>query len=148
MISSSRLHIDPLISHRIEFDSVVDAYALLDTPNSLGIILKYGSNPRQDLRKSSLQYQRSHKQEVQKAKNLSTIGVIGGGNYVSGVLVPALRKSNAVLETIVTSDGVSGIAGARKGGFKGTSTDLGSIWNNSEINAVVIGTRQKHAFPN
>jgi predicted dehydrogenase/threonine dehydrogenase-like Zn-dependent dehydrogenase len=146
MMSSSRLNIEPLISHRIELDSVVDAYALLDTPSSLGIILTYGSNSGEGLRNRSLQYQRTCKQEVQKAKNLSIIGVIGGGNYVSGVLIPALRKSGAVLETLVTSDGVSGIAGARKGRFKGTSTDLGSIWDNSEINAVVIGTRHnRHA---
>jgi len=146
MMSSSRLNIGPLISHRIEFDSVVDAYALLDTPSSIGIILKYGSKPRQDLRKPSLQYQGVRKQEIQKTKSLSTIGVIGGGNYVSGVLIPALRKTDAVLEMLVTSDGVSGIVGARKGGFKGTSTDLGTIWNNSEINAVVIGTRHnRHA---
>ena len=52
------------------------------------------------------------------------IAMVGAGNYGSRVLLPALAKTGARLDTLVTSAGVSGVHHGKKAGFEFASTDF------------------------
>ena len=66
---------------------------------------------------------------------------IGAGNYASRTLIPAFKAARLKLETLVTSGGVSGVHHGRKWGFHTTSTDLDLLWQNDQVNTIVIATR-------
>ena len=46
------------------------------------------------------------------------VGFIGAGNYASRTLIPAFKKAGAVLDTLVTSGGISEVTSWRKGWFQ------------------------------
>jgi predicted dehydrogenase len=45
------------------------------------------------------------------------------------------------LDTLVTSGGISGVHYGKKAGFKTAATDLDALWDNENINTVVVVTR-------
>jgi predicted dehydrogenase/threonine dehydrogenase-like Zn-dependent dehydrogenase len=137
MLSDGRLNVQPLITHRVPFEEAPAAYELL-TSNSdaLGILLEY--KPKKDhvfVSKISLE------QKIVFKQNSPVIGLIGAGNYASRVLIPAFKSARAQLHTIVTSGGVNSVIHGRSSGFKDASTNVSDVFENSEINTVVVATR-------
>lgn len=138
MMSNGSLDVKPLISSKFDFDDAVEAYSLLGKANTLGIVLKYSDMPENKLRASTVTINKSIINKFDEAS--PRIGFIGAGNYASRVLIPAFKKSGAVLDSIVTSSGVSGTHHGNKNGFLVSSTDISDLWND-QINTVVIATK-------
>jgi predicted dehydrogenase len=67
--------------------------------------------------------------------------MIGAGNHAGKVLIPAFAGAGAVLHTIATTGGVSGVHFGRKYGFREITTDTGALFADSGINTAVIATR-------
>jgi predicted dehydrogenase len=57
------------------------------------------------------------------------------------VLAPALKRAGARLKTVTSAGGVSGVHVGRKNGFETAGTELQAVWNDPEVNTVVIATR-------
>ncbi len=137
MMASGRLDVNPLITHRFEFEDAPKAYDLLTSDKSaLGIILNYSSDvePR-NIRSVSL----SGEGKIDPAKPV--VGFIGAGNYASRMLIPAFKEAGAQLHTISTSGGVNGVIHGEKAGFAHATTDTQGMLGNPDINTVVIVTR-------
>ncbi|MCK5662356.1 MAG: Gfo/Idh/MocA family oxidoreductase, partial [Thiotrichaceae bacterium] len=56
-------------------------------------------------------------------------------------LIPAFKEAGAVLDTLVTSGGISGVHHGNKNDFLVASTDVSDIYSNDNINTVAIVTR-------
>ncbi len=69
------------------------------------------------------------------------MGIIGAGMFASRVLLPALRKTSARLCSIASSGGVTAAHAARKFGIAACTSDPRTIFDDPNINAVVIATR-------
>jgi predicted dehydrogenase/threonine dehydrogenase-like Zn-dependent dehydrogenase len=137
MMSSGQLQVQPLLSHRFSIDEAANAYALVteDTP-SLGIVLEYpplSVPPPRDVPLPAA--------PAIAAARSAVVSVIGSGNYATAVLIPAFREAGAVLRTVASRSGVSGLYAGRKFGFSSTTTDTESIFADEETRAVVITTR-------
>jgi len=139
MMSSGALDVKSLITHRFDIEDAVEAYALLDSSDALGIVLNYPSQSRGVLTKSKVKL----KGDIPKSTSSRTpcVGFIGGGNYASRILIPAFKDAGAVLDTIVTSGGVSGVHHGNKNKFSIASTNTDDVWNNDRIDTVAIVTR-------
>ena len=70
-----------------------------------------------------------------------TVSFIGAGNYATGVLIPAFKAAGAVLRTVASSGGVSGVHAGRKFGFAQTTTDTEALLTDAGTAALVITTR-------
>jgi predicted dehydrogenase len=70
-----------------------------------------------------------------------TVSFIGAGNYATGVLIPAFKAAGAVLRTVASSGGVSGVHAGRKFGFAQTTTDTEALLTDAGTTALVITTR-------
>lgn len=70
-----------------------------------------------------------------------SIGVIGSGNYATGVLIPAFKAAGAKLRTVASIMGVSGVHAGRKFGFDETTTESATLFADTALHAVVITTR-------
>ncbi|MCE7507673.1 bi-domain-containing oxidoreductase [Alloalcanivorax xenomutans] len=137
MMASGRLDVNPLITHRFEFEDAPKAYDLLTSDKSaLGIILNYSSDVEsRNIRSVAL----SDGGVVDPAKPV--VGFIGAGNYASRMLIPAFKEAGAQLHTISTSGGVNGVIHGEKAGFAHATTDTQGMLDNPDINTVAIVTR-------
>jgi predicted dehydrogenase len=70
-----------------------------------------------------------------------TISFIGAGNHAKRVLIPAMKEAGAELKHVASSAGVSGVLTGRKLGFSEATTDSERIFEDPNVDAVVIATR-------
>lgn len=137
MMASGQINVQPLISHRFDFEDAPKAYELLTADKAaLGILLQYTSQieprmVRKVLLKSSFNYEPER----------PVLGCIGAGNYASRMLIPAFKAAGAQFHTIVTAGGINGVIHGEKAGFSEASTDVSDMLANPVINTVAIVTR-------
>ena len=142
MMSDGRVDPTPLISHRFQIDDAVDAYQLISgTTPSLGVLLKYSQ--LSDVPDTQLRKQSVHLHVPVRAPSLlqPRLACIGSGNYASQVLIPAFKKTSAILGSVASRNGLSAMHAARKFGFSEATSDLDSVFADPKIDAVVIATR-------
>lgn len=136
MMASGTLNIEPLITHRFDFEDAPKAYEVLTEDHTgLGILLKYPSAVESRLTKNVAL------NPIQIEAQNAVVGFIGAGNYASRILIPAFKKASAQLHTIVTSGGINGVIHGSKTGFAEASTDLNTLLQHPDINTVAIVTR-------
>ncbi|MCR4307964.1 MAG: bi-domain-containing oxidoreductase [Candidatus Berkelbacteria bacterium] len=145
MMASEALDITPLISHRFALNDALEAYKLLGSGEaSLGILLEYpgvGDAVDRTVRLKDVAAL-SGKTEGRKGAGVApVVGFVGAGNYAGQVLIPAFKDAGAVLKTVASSGGVSGVHFGKKHGFGQTTTDAASLFADADINTVVIATR-------
>lgn len=137
MLSNGSLDVKPLITHRFDFDDATTAYNCLDSLDALGILLSY-----RDTQASTVSNEIELKERFPlQAGQTVVAGFLGAGNYASRVLIPAFRKTNVLLQTLVTSAGLNSRVHGIKNGFFVASTDENSVLESKIINTVIIATR-------
>jgi predicted dehydrogenase len=141
LMDSKKINVEPLISHRIHFEDAPEFYSKIsEGEQGLGMVIEYTSPS--DTRTSKTialpindtQYKFSNKDDI-------VLGFIGAGNYASRILIPTFKRFNTKLHSVVTSNGLSGTIHGINSNFKYSSTDIGDIISNDEINTVAIATR-------
>ena len=141
LMDSKKINVEPLISHRIHFEDAPEFYSKIsEGEQGLGMVIEYTSPS--DARTSKTialpindtQYKFSKKDDI-------VLGFIGAGNYASRILIPTFKRFNTKLHSVVTSNGLSGTIHGINSNFKYSSTDIGDIISNDEINTVAIATR-------
>jgi len=139
MMSSGALDVKSVITHRYNIENSVEAYTLLDNPDALGIVLNYPNQNQEVLTKSKVELTNKISEIIKP--NTPCVGFIGAGNYASRTLIPAFKEAGAVLDTLVTSGGISGVHHGKKNQFMTASTETSDLWNSDTINTVSIVTR-------
>lgn len=136
MLAAGTLNVDPLITHRFDFEDAPQAYNVLTEDQAgLGILLKYPSAIASRLGQNVVL------KPIQVEPENAVVGFIGAGNYASRILIPAFKKASAQLHTIVTAGGINGVIHGSKTGFAEASTDLNAILQHPKINTIAIVTR-------
>jgi len=141
MMACGKLEVKSLITHKFKIDDAIDAYKLLNDSSALGIVLEYPKTTEQKLRATSVELNTTSEDKSKLISSIPIVGFIGAGNYASRTLIPAFKGSGAVLDTLVTSGGISGVHNGKKNGFRVTSTEINDIINNENINTIAIVTR-------
>jgi predicted dehydrogenase/threonine dehydrogenase-like Zn-dependent dehydrogenase len=139
MMSSGVLDVKSVITHRFDIENAIDAYSLLDNPDALGIVLNYPSQSQEALTKSKIKLNAQAPKIINSS--IPCVGFIGAGNYASRILIPAFKEAGVVLDTLVTSGGISGVHHGNKNQFVTASTETKDLWSNDKINTVAIVTR-------
>jgi len=140
LIASEALNVKPLITHRFPVERAEEAYSVLvQGTESLGIVLQYPQRAQEPAVSSQMVVLDEKKTFCPSAAPV--VGCIGAGNYGGRVLLPVLANCGAQLHTVVTANGVNGAHYGKKFGFARTSTNAAEVFENGEINTVVIATR-------
>jgi predicted dehydrogenase len=138
MIADGKLDLSPLISHRYSFENAIDGYKILSKDKScLGILLEY---PIKNDRVTNSEIRFNTTKSGSEASQ-PVCGFIGAGNYASRILIPAFKKAEVQLGTIVSRGGLSCAHHGKKNGFLKASTDPDSILKDKVTNTLVIATR-------
>ncbi len=152
MLSEGAIDTETLVTRRFPFADASRAYEQLRTDRAaLGLLLEYppaekstlATTVRLDFDRNA---RRSDNASVARSSARVVCTFVGAGNYGSRVLIPAFRKTDADLHTLVTSGGLSASYQGRKALFRFATTDLNEALGREEVNTVVIATRHdKHA---
>lgn len=145
MLGSGRLNVDPLITRRLPSDQAAAAYDLLVNDRAqMGIVLQY---PLEEAPRTRIvpvarpAGPGAASTEPARGSGEVRLGIIGAGMFASRVLLPALKKTSARLCSIASAGGVTAAHAARKFGIEGCTSDPRTIFDDPNINAVVIATR-------
>ncbi|MBE9475081.1 MAG: bi-domain-containing oxidoreductase [Chloroflexi bacterium] len=151
LLSSKRINVHPLITHRFPIEQAPKAYDLIagdsDQP-FLGILLTYGSKepvesevslPTDD-QLTIGQIQSEQQTEIGSGK--IKLGLLGAGNFASAVMLPALSKVNGIeLTGVASASGLSAQNAANRFNFRYATSDENNILEDPAINTVAILTR-------
>jgi len=161
LVAQMKVDVRPLITHRFEIAEALKAYELITgkTDESyLGIVLNYGKAQREEHKAQS--EERDTQGETLSFPDAPNavgqtpchspcalhsalrVGMLGGGMYATGVLLPALKKVRGLeLVGLCTATGLKAEQVRKKFGFKYATTDENRILEDPEIDAVGILTR-------
>ncbi len=134
LLSKGRINVEGLITHTFEIDEAEKAYDIVlgnvQEPH-IGILLRYAAN----------EYKKNTKVAVASinVKDIH-VGFIGAGSFAQSYLIPPVKESGAVLDTVVTTRGITSKNVAQKFGFGFASSDHRDILSNQKINTVFIAT--------
>lgn len=128
------LNLNPLISSRTSFEFVIEqCYQKLDE-------LQYGNIIQYTAHSVNSNVSTIEIQEPIHSKQPITIGMIGSGSFSASILLPVIRKFNPNLKILISNQ-AGAAALAKKFGFQKLSSDSQQIWDDPEINLVIIANR-------
>jgi predicted dehydrogenase len=137
MMSSGKIDVKPLITHRYAFDDAITAYSTLtDDKSSLGIMLEYSGNSEDKLVSDVVL-----NETVNFDSAKPVVGFVGAGNYASRVLIPSFKEAGAQLHTIATSGGINSVVHGEKSGFHKATTDTDAMLADDSINTIAVVTQ-------
>lgn len=143
MVADGRLDVKPLISHRFTLEQTDAAYAVVGgSEPSLGILLEYPSRevkPDAVMRESTVRL--TAHQVVAGTGRPASVAFVGSGNWATAALIPAFKKAGALLVSVASSVGVSGVHAGKKYGFEETTTDTARLFADPRVDTLVITTR-------
>lgn len=143
MMADGRVDILPLVSHRFALEQAKEAYKLVSGGSALGIVLNYPypkDAPTEAVYPRTIPLAASSGNQSHRGEK-AVIAFVGSGNYAGQVLIPAFRRTGAVLKTVVSGTGVSAVHAGKKNGFQEASTDTAKAMEDPEITTIVIATR-------
>ena len=138
---SRRLNPGALTTHRFGFDRAEDAYAMVadGTEPHLGVILQYDDPEPRAHCVHAMPPPAGGRTFAKRER--CVLGVIGAGTFARTMLLPALKETpKCELHTIATTRGISAEHGQQRFGFAHATTEEDSVFDNPEINAVLLAT--------
>ena len=142
LVAAGRVDVDGMVTHTFPLERVQDAYQLiLNNPANetfLGVLLEYSQVQESIKRRVSLE---TPSVQARKAAAVQ-VGLIGGGSFAQGTILPALAKLDRVrVKAIATATGTSASSLAKTYGCSYATTNYRDLLEDEEINLVVIATR-------
>ena len=142
-LDSGGVRTEALITHRFPVDEAEAAYELLtgkEAEPSLGILLTYPDVPEEASKDSVVPLVSTPR--VQEVTDTLQLGVLGAGQFASGVLLPVLANLPRVkLVGVCNATGIKARHVGRRFGFDFATTDEAEILDHPRIDTVLIATR-------
>lgn len=137
LVSSNKIEVASLISHRFNIEEATEAYDLIQSKQPfLGVLITY---PQASAKKTVRKLVVSTK-PVSKAK--VGLGVIGAGNFARYTMLPALKGIRGVdLVGVVSASGRPAEDVARRYRFRYAASDEQQILTDKNVDVVAVLTR-------
>ena len=146
LIRDKKIITERLITHKFEFSQTKKIYDIIDGgEGSLGVLLEFPDR-NFDLKTAivlteSIETEKKGESDKNNLCLPLKVAVFGAGDYARKVLVPALKRTSLILDTIVGQKGVNSVSVAEKYGFNKVTNDGSYVFDDSSVEAVFIATR-------
>ncbi len=141
MLSNGSIKTELLKTHNFDIEDAVSAYDMIENGKEryIAVLLSYKRN------KENSEIETKKGIVIKKGKAPSgkiKLGFIGAGNFARSVLIPHFAQNNDFyLSAIVSAGGYSGRSMAEKFKIACVYSDVNSMFDEAELDAVVITTR-------
>jgi len=140
LLSEGYLNLEQMITHIFSIDDALDAYKMItENPNNedyTGVLISYDIG-KEPISKIYLK----EETKIEKKKGVISVGVIGGGNFARGVILPILHElSDVSVDAVADVKGEIASFIGRKYNSRYTTSDYKGILNDDSIDLVVITT--------
>lgn len=137
-ISKNFIAVDPMITEIVELEDYQKIYGEIGASKSIASILNYTNS--------------TYSNTVAITNNSGTkdhtgIAIVGAGNFTKMTMLPAMKGSDANLQYIISSGGLSGTTLAKKFGIANSTTDYDTVLKDPNVNTVMITTRHNLHAP-
>ena len=145
LVAQKKVIVDKLITHRFKIDDAKQAYDIITGKTKekhIGILLEYPQDRPIQKTVWLRPEDQSAKGEVRKPEGKISIGLIGGGNFAKGVILPNLNNiQNVTMRAICTATGISAKSLADKYGFAYCTSDYSEVLADDSIDCIIVATR-------
>ncbi len=140
LVTRKAVRMAPLITHRFPVNNASAAYELISGKASepyLGVIITY---PGDSELTTSVAVAPAHFHAQSKTSgNRLGVGVVGAGSFMTGVLLPVLKKVSGVdFVGVANRNGVSAHNVARRFGFRYAATDIKELLNDPDVGLIAF----------
>jgi predicted dehydrogenase len=139
LLSSRKLKVENLITHRFPIEKGVQAYEVITGKKKesfLGVLLKY--DEAKEERGKKIEFPSI----VNRRSSIVNLGVLGAGLYANATLLPVIKNNRDFeLIGIASSGGLHAQHSGKKYGFKYATSSEDEIINDKNINTIAILTR-------
>ncbi|MBN8654133.1 MAG: bi-domain-containing oxidoreductase [Anaerolineae bacterium] len=139
LLSSRKLKVESLISHRFGIEEGIKAYEVITGKKKepfLGVVLKYPEGKTKEERRVEFP------SIVNRQLSIVNLGVLGAGLFANSTLLPILKNNKDFeLVGIASSGGLHAQHSGKKFGFQYATSSEDEIINDPKINSVAILTR-------
>ncbi len=136
LMADGKLSIAPLVTHTFPIEEAEKAYGLVEGKSeekSLGILFKYGE--------PSVTKEPDIPKAIEKKGHIR-LGILGAGQFASGVLLPCIHKIDGIEIThVVTGRGATASTVAKRYNIPNASCDPTEVYADPNVDAVLIATR-------
>jgi len=143
LISTDRLNVNQLITHRFPIEQAPNAYDLITGKTEepfTGVLITYPEAADRD--KCLEERKRISHQSPTPTSSPVSLGVLGAGNFASVVLLPSVTKIPRLeLVGIASASGLNAQHAADRFNFHYATSDEQTIINDPDINTIAILTR-------
>lgn len=141
-ISSGKLQVKGMITELVDLADYQKIYSNISNRGSIASIIKYPqANKGSEIFSNTVKLSNG---SFKGSKGI--IGIIGAGNFTKMTMLPALKGSGACYKYIASAGGVTGTSLAKKYHFSHSTTDSKVIFQDDEVDLVMITTRHsQHA---
>jgi predicted dehydrogenase/threonine dehydrogenase-like Zn-dependent dehydrogenase len=140
LVSSGRVNVEPLITHRFKLEDGERAYQVITgeiNESYLGVLLQYEAERPLETRIELPQKTTTAASPAQSVR----LGLIGAGDYAKSMLLPNFKAAGAEFHTIATASGVTARAVGEQYGFRFCVSGADEVCNDELVNLVAIATR-------
>ncbi|MCA9429838.1 MAG: bi-domain-containing oxidoreductase, partial [Candidatus Omnitrophica bacterium] len=136
LMAEGKLKIAPLVTHSFSIDDAKQAYALVEgetEEKSLGILFRYGDKVESPTPPSH---------QSTEPKDQIQLGILGAGQFASGVLLPRIQKiSGVAMSHVVTGRGATASTVAKRYEIPNPGCDPIAVYQDPSVDVVLIATR-------
>ncbi|MBS1556967.1 MAG: bi-domain-containing oxidoreductase [Bacteroidetes bacterium] len=133
-LADGALHVKPLISEIVPFDSFQQIYGNLGNKDRIASIFEY----RIENQTLNRVVRFNHALQPEHAIK---VALIGAGNFSKATLLPALKRNNISVYGIASHSGLSATLMAKKYGAAVATTNYLELLNDKDVNLAIITTR-------
>ncbi len=133
-ISEKKINVNSLISEEVDLEEFEKIYSNINNNNIIASLFKYPTHSEYSDRIIPI-----IPNKIMPTKG--TIGIIGAGNFTSGVILPCLKNTKSIIKYISSSSGLTSTILAKKYKIFNSITDNDFIFKDDEVDLVIITTR-------
>ncbi|MBI5352213.1 MAG: bi-domain-containing oxidoreductase [Chloroflexi bacterium] len=139
LLSSQKLKVESLISHRLPIEDGIRAYEIITGKKKepfLGVVLTYSE--KEEVKSGKIEFPST----VRRPSSTVKLGVLGAGLYANATMLPVIKNNKDFeLVGIASSGGFHAQHSGNKYGFQYATSSNDEIINDPKINTVAILTR-------
>jgi predicted dehydrogenase len=139
-VAAGRVVLAPLVTHNFDFARAAAAYAALEEPGRMGILLRY---PRESAAPAGepSPAPAARTPAVTTAGDRMRLALIGPGLFARSTLLPILNELEVDLVAVAGGSGPRALSAARQFGAGRVAASTEEVLEDPEVDAVVISTR-------